>query len=259
MPSLREIQHALAAHIVANDGPPLEPWIRVPEGSDLAARVAVYTDGYPARLIEALRETFPAFANILGDGSLESLCDRYRQALRDTPVNLNDVGADLPQFLQTDRLREQLAFLPDLAELEWRVTRAFHARLVAAFDPSACADWDLAAWQRARIVFQPGVALLRSSWPLRALHATRHQDRDDIDVDLEQGGECVLVFRRGFEVVVEAVDPLEAEAIDAFGSGATLDEVSERLAREGAAEDAVVGLFRGWVSKALIASVRVAD
>jgi hypothetical protein len=69
----------------------------------------------------------------------------------------------------------------------------------------------------------------------------------------------VLVFRRGFEVAVEAVEPLEADAVEAFRTGATLGEVSKRLAREGAAEDAVVGLFRGWVSRALIASVRVAD
>ena len=83
MPSLRELQRALSAHIVAGDGPPLDAWIRVPAGADSAARIAVYTDGYPARVTEALRETYPALANILGDGSLAGLSDRYRGALRD--------------------------------------------------------------------------------------------------------------------------------------------------------------------------------
>jgi hypothetical protein len=259
MPSLRELQRALSAHIVAGDGPPLDAWIRVPAGADSAARIAVYTEGYPARVTEALRETYPALANILGDGSLAGLSDRYRGVLRDEPTNLNDVGADLPRFLRQDRLSEQLAFLPELAELEWAVTRSFHAAACDRFDPIDCKSWSIEDWQRAQIRFQPGLALLRSRWPLRALYATRNQDRDEIDVDLEQGGECVLVFRRGFEVAVEATPPREADAIEAFRAGATLAEVSEGLARDDALNDDVVELFQGWVSAGLIASVGLAE
>ena len=259
MPSLRELQRALSAHIVAGDGPPLDSWIRVPAGADPAARVAVYTEGYPARVTEALRESYPALANILGDGSLAGLSERYRRVLRGEPTNLNDVGADLPDFLRGDRLTERLAFLPELAALEWAVTRSFHAAACAPFDPVDCKSWSIEDWQRARIRFQPGLALLRSRWPLRALHATRNQDRDEIDVDLEQGGECVLVFRRGFEVAVEAVPPREADAIEAFRADSTLAEVSERLARDGALDDDVVELFQGWVSADLIASVRLTE
>jgi len=259
VPSLRELQHAFAAQIVAGDGPPLDDWIRVPAGADPAARIAVYTDGYPARVTAALRETYPALANILGDGSLAALCDRYRGALRDEPENLNYVGAELPRFLRTDRLTEQLAFLPDLAELEWAVTRCFHAAAGAPFDATRCRRWSFDDWQRAQIRFQPGLALLRSRWPLRALHATRNEDRSEIDVDLEQGGECVVVFRRGFEVAVEAAPPREADAIEAFQTGATLGEVSERLARADAGGDEVVELFQRWVELGLIATVRLAD
>jgi hypothetical protein len=259
MPRLRELQQALSEHIVAGDGPPLDAWVRVPAGADLAARIAVYTDGYPARVTEAVAESFPALANILGDGSLAKLCERYRASLGSVPTNLNDVGADLPHFLRTDPLTERLAFLPDLAELEWAVTRCFHAAAEDPFDPIDCKDWSLDDWPRAQITFQPGLALLRSRWPLRALHATRNQDRSEIDVDLEQGGECVLVFRRDFEVAVEVVPPNEADAIEAFAEGATLEAVSAGLAREGTRNDAVVELFQRWVSAALIASVGLAE
>ncbi len=259
MPTLRELQRVLSTHIVTGDGPPLEAWIRVPAGADPAARIAAYTQGYPARVTEALRESYPALANILGDGSLAGLSDRYRGVLPDEPLNLNDVGADLPHFLQTDRLTEQLAFLPELAELEWAITRSFHAAAGDRFDPIDCKRWSIDDWQRAQIRFQPGLALLRSHWPLRALHATRNQDRDEIDVDLEQGGECVVIFRRGFEVVVEAVEVREADAIEAFRGEATLAEVSERLARDGALNGDVVELFQGWVSANLIASVHLAE
>jgi len=259
VPTLHELQRALTQHIVAGDGPPLDAWIRVPDGADPAARIAVYTEGYPARVTEALSETFPALANILGDGSLAGLSERYRAALRDEPVNLNDVGADLPHFLRGDRLADRLPFLSELAELEWRVTRCFHADVTSRFDPLDCADWPLDDWKRAQIRFQPGLALLRSDWPLRVLHATRDQDQSEIDVDLEQGGECVLIFRSGLEVVVEAVESREAAAIEAFLADSTLAEVSERLAHDAARDDEVVGLFQRWVAAGLVASVRLAD
>ena len=35
--------------------------------------MAIYRDGYPARIIEALQEAFPAVANICGDGSFNML------------------------------------------------------------------------------------------------------------------------------------------------------------------------------------------
>jgi hypothetical protein len=258
VPTLHELQRVLTQHIVAGDGPPLDAWIRVPDGADPAARVAVYTEGYPARVTEALRETFPALANILGDGSLAGLSERYRAVLRDEPINLNDVGADLPHFLRTDPLTDRLPFLSELAELEWRVTRCFHAAVTSRFDPRDCADWSLDDWQGARIRFQPGLSLLRSDWPLRALYATRDQDRSEIDVDLEQGGECLLIFRRGFEVVVEALEPGEAAAIEAFLANSTLAEVSDQLARDAARNDEVVELFQRWVAASLVASVQLA-
>lgn len=259
MPTLHELQRALAAHVVDGQGPSLDAWISLPPGADPAARIAVYTAGYPARVTEALHETFPALAKILGDNAFAALSDRYRATLRAEPVNLNDIGADLPGFVQADVASESLPFLPDLAVLEWAVTRAFHAAVTEVFDPVDCKDWSLEDWPRAQLGFQPGLALLRSRWPLRALHATRDQERDEIDVDLEQGGECVLVFRRGYEVLVEALPDREADALEAFRAGETLGEVSERLASEEARNDDVVALFQHWVSAGLIASVRLAS
>jgi hypothetical protein len=258
VPTLLELQRALAAHVVDGEGPALDAWISLPPGADPAARIAVYSAGYPARVTEALHESFPALAKILGDNAFAELSDRYRDVLRAEPRNLNDVGVDLPRFLRTDPASESLPFLPDLAALEWALTRSFHAAVTQRFDPKECSDWTLEDWPRARLDFQPGLALLRSRWPLRALHATREQERAEIDVDLEQGGESVLVFRRGYEVAVEAVTEREAIAIEAFLAGRTLGEVSELLARADAADDEVVALFQRWVSLELVASVTLA-
>ena len=126
-PSLAELQRALAARIVAGEGPDLDDWICVPSEADLATRVAVYVQGYPARIREALHETFPAVAHIVGDESFAALADRFARGVPADLRNLNLVGAALPAYLESDRASDDLPFLPALAELEWAVDRCFHS------------------------------------------------------------------------------------------------------------------------------------
>jgi hypothetical protein len=258
-PSLVELQRALAARILSGEEAGLEEWIRVPSGVDSATRVGVYVCGYPARIREALRETFPAVANILGAGSFAALSDRYASALPTEIRNLNLVGADLPAHLESDRASDALPFLPALAELEWAVDRCFHADLLPAFDLSTCGGWSLEDWARAKIRFQPGLALVCAPWPLRELRETHRCERSEIDVDLVDRSDRVLVYRSGFDVVVESIEAAEAEAVEAVQSGALLGEVTDALAASGAEPEDVVGYFGRWTSLELVVSCEVAS
>ncbi len=253
-PSLAELQRALAAHIATGSGPDLDAWIGVPPGADAAARLAVYVQGYPARIQEALREAFPAIAQILGDGSFAALADRFARCVPVDLHNLNAIGAALPAYLESDRAAQDLPFLPALAELEWAVQRCFHADLLPAFEPSACGDWSLEDWARAKIGFQPGLALVRAPWPLRELRETCRLERSEIDVDLVGRHDRVLVYRRGFEVAVESIGEAEAEAVAALRDGDLLGEATAKLAERGADPDTVVGFFRRWISLGLVVS-----
>jgi hypothetical protein len=253
-PSLAELQRALAARIVGGEGLCLDDWVCVPSEADPATRVAVYVRGYPARIREALRETFPAVAQILGEGSFAALADRYARAMPADLRNLNLVGAALPAILKSDRASDDLPFLPALAELEWAVDRCFHADLLVAFEPSACSGWSLEDWGRAKIESQPGLALVCAPWPLRELRETCRRERSEIDVDLVDRHDWVLVYRRGFEVVVESIGAAEAEVIESLRNGEWLGEATAKLAGSGAEPGSVAEFFGRWVSLGLVVS-----
>jgi len=256
-PSLAELQRALAAQIVKGEGPDLDAWISVPTEADIASRVAVYVQGYPARIREALRETFPAVAQILGDGSFAALADRYAKDVPADLRNLNLVGAAFPAALESDRVSDDLPFLPALAELEWAVDRCFHADLLAAFEPSVCSGWSLEEWERAKIGFQPGLALICAPWPLRELRETCQRERSEIDVDLVDRHDQVLIYRRGFEVVVESIGAAEAEAVESLQNRELLGDAIAKLAGSGAEPGSVVGFFSRWVSLGLVVSCEI--
>jgi hypothetical protein len=204
-PSLRELQRLFAAPILAGaaDVPAaLANWLALPAGTVPAERLAVHVEGYPARLGEALAEQFPAVAHLVGGPRFAALVDRYQRAARLQSYNLNDAGAELPAFLADDGLAGALPFLPDLAALEWAMTRSFHA-VAASIDPALLAGDDAGA-ALARLA--PAVAVVESRWPIYALWSARATPREAIDIDLGVG-ESVLVCRDGDAVVCQLLTP----------------------------------------------------
>jgi putative DNA-binding protein len=233
-------------------------WLSVP-GSDAGMeRLRVYAGGYPVRVQEALAETYPAVAHLVGDGAFAGLVRRFAAAVPLHSYNLNDAGRELPQFLRRDRLTADLPFLPDLAELEWHVARAFHAHEQAPLDPAAVAGWGLDEWQHAVMRFQPWVALVTSDWPIRELWECRETPVEAIDIDLRGRGDRVLVRRAGYAVACESLEEHEADVLSALRAGETLGTALAALAeRENGAAD-VSSWFARWMALHMITSCRAA-
>jgi len=247
-PGLRELQSAFAARLLAvqrNEETTLEKWLCAPPRGDRNERLAVYANGYPARVEEALRETFPAVAHLLGSHGFADLTLRYTRARPPLAYNLNNIGAALPAYLVFDPANVDLPFLADVAELEWRLSRAFHAREQTPLDPAATRGWTIDDWPRAVLRFQPSLALVCSPWPIRTLWELRDTPREQIDLDLRDRPERVAVYRSGREVCCELLDESEARALLAAIAGRALGEVADQLAADGhTAESAFAWLPR---------------
>jgi hypothetical protein len=253
-PTLAELQHDLATWVLDGRDVGLAHRVAVPPGVDVSTRLGIYSNGYSARLQEALLEAFPAVANILGDGSLASMLLRYCPQIPTGWCNLNYVGRALPNFLLSDRLAEELPFLPDLARLEWCVVECFHARVGEPFDLTNTASWELDDWASAQIAFQPGVALVSSPWPIHELRAARKRERFEIDVNLVGRPQSVWVYRQGFEVVTELLDEVEASIAQGLLEGRTLRDVMGQIEAEGADTGSVLDLFARFATLGLIAA-----
>ncbi len=260
---LAEQQRAMAADILgspARDGSPaLTASIRLPLGVDVETRLDIHRQGYPARIAEALEESFPAIATILGGESFHSLAGDYTAGIRKEPSNLNSIGANLPAFLARSELTRSLPFLPDLAGLEWAVVECFHAERHPPFDMSVCSDWSLDDWSEAKIEFQPATRLLRSAWPIRELRDAREVERSEIDIDLVDRPDQVLVYRADFDVVTESLDDSDALIFESLARGCRLGEVSLTLAEAGAAPARMSELFARWTASGLVRDCRVGE
>lgn len=259
-PTLHELQRWMAALIVGRKplaarsarGAELRGLIDVPDGVNGAERLNVYANGYPARVHETLAETFAALAHIIGAGPFVDLVHRYIDATPLRSYNLNAAGADLPRFLAGDPLTARFPFLPDLAELEWHVARAFHAYDQPALDPTTVASRSTEQWEGTVLRFQPWVAVMSSDWPIREIWNCRETPIEEIDIDLRNRPDSVLVRRSGYAVACESLDRAEADALGALLAGQTLGGVLATCAARTRDPASVSTWFSRWMAFGLI-------
>jgi hypothetical protein len=256
-PSLRETQRWLAGVIL--DPAPLEAGTLdatatlTADAETARLRLGAYTGGYPARLEEALAESFPALRHVLGGDTFHRMVHRYLPHVPAGLYNLTDTGAHLPAWLAGDTLADEVPLAVDLARLEVAVQRAFHATLDAPFDPAPLAAWTLDDWDAAVLRFQPGVALVRSRWPVHDVWEARKQPRETIDIVVEGRPQQVLVYRSGWRVAAEVVDRVEGELLARLLDGARLGMALSALETHGIAGDTVTTWLAGWVGRGIVA------
>ncbi len=72
-------------------------------------RIEVYANAYYARLLECLRDEFPALAALIGEETFNAFAFSYLQSFPSNSYTLADLGKNFPQFLTDNRAaaREQ--------------------------------------------------------------------------------------------------------------------------------------------------------
>jgi hypothetical protein len=218
-----------------------------------AERMSVYTDGYLARMREALAEVYEAVRFVLGERAFAELSDAYAARHPSRDYNLSFAGRSLPAFLADSPLTVALPFLPQLAQLEWSVCQAFHAFERPPLKAEALAGLTPEEWGWLRLEFQPALSVVGSSWPILDIWAARRSPRDRVDVPVAGRAQQVMVFRRGLEVRCETVEEPEGRLLSALIAGRTLGEACAGLGRADPAD--VERWFGRWVRVGLMTRV----
>ena len=130
-------------------------------------RLEIYNRQYWFRLISAVSEDFPTLSALLGSRLFEQLILAYINENPSTSWTLRDLGAKLPQFLESHpefaRRRHRLAV--DVARLEWAYVDAFDRKhrtpLTAEEAQNIRSD--------SRLSLQPHLQLLELSYPVDTL------------------------------------------------------------------------------------------
>jgi hypothetical protein len=225
MPSLRDVQHALRRSLLQEADAHADAHI-VGAGLAPRQRLNIYRNTMLGTLGNALRLSFPAVHALVGTDFFEGAAQLFVRTQPARSADLNAYGAEFPDFLQRFEPAATLAYLPDVARLEWAVNLALHAADAQPLDPSALAAVAPADHDRVCFVAHPSISLLCSRYPVDAIWRAvlEHDDAAMAAIDLDRGPVYLLVQRLADEVDVARLDEAAWRFATALLDGQPLGE-----------------------------------
>jgi hypothetical protein len=227
MQTLREIQRDVTRSILApNDGAALAHIAN--NGVAAAERLNIYRNNVAIALVRALRLAYPVVDKLVGVDFFDGVARAFIGLHPPQTACLNDYGATFADFLGLFPRAAVLAYLPDVARLEWAVNVSLNAPDAPALDMAALADLAEGDHGRVRFVRHPAVRLLSVHYPADAIWRAVLADNDGalgaLTLNVELG--WLLVQRKSEGVAVHRLTQDEARWTSLLFSGAALAEVA---------------------------------
>lgn len=201
--------------ILSND----EAILAMFEGGNLTQRkrLDIYRNNVFSNYRGALEAVYPAILSLVGVDFFRQAAQRYIERYPSGSGDIRHYGSNFCDLLASLPGAAELAYLPDVARLEWSVHGAFHAADYVRLDLSRLQSIATEDYPRLRFALNPAARLLRSDYPIRRIWQVNLPDyQGNQRVDLAEGGENLLVMRRNFVMEVEAIATADAAALTAF-------------------------------------------
>jgi len=223
MLSLPELQRAFARGVLDDDVTGIAS--QVQSGAFPPARyLQIYRNNVFANLTQALTDVFPVVARLVGGGFMAYTSDAY---IREHPPRSGDVhefGDAFADFLRAFEPASGHPYLPDVARLEWAYHCAFHAADAPNEAVEHLRTIDASRYGELRFVLHPSARLIASVFPILQIWLGNQPEfNGESGIDLDAGGECVLVIRRGPRVMLESLTPGEFALLDALSRDTSFD------------------------------------
>lgn len=193
-------------------------------------RFNVYRNNVAVSLTEALGAQFSAVSRLLGDEIFEMTARAFIDAHPPTSPLLFLYGDKFPAFLREFKQLQDLAYLADVAQLEWLWSQAYHAADQVPLTMEQLADIPPDKLGAVRFELHPSTGLMSSPFPAVSVWQTNVTDEEVRVIDLDQGGEDALVVRPALEVEVRLIPPGTVELTTQLKRGASLGEAAEAAA-----------------------------
>ena len=194
--SLREVQCAVFRSLVEHDDGDVALHIRA-DGLAAADRLSIYRNTFYVTLTNALRLSYPAVHRLVGADFFEVSAQKFIEAEPPRGPYLDEYGGEFSDFLAKFPAAMSLAYLPDVARLEWAVSCALHAPDATPLDVAALCSVGEGDHDRVRFVPHPSLCLVRASYPSDTIwRAVLEQDSATLEsIDFDDAPVWLLIQR----------------------------------------------------------------
>jgi len=227
MPTLREVQAAVAQGMLTRDHSEAAPYVLEDAAIPPIERLGIYRNTFVGTLVQALRNTYPAVERLVGGEFFEGASALFVGRHPPHGAYLNDYGGEFGDFLADFAPAASLAYLPDVARLEWALSCAANAAdapSLAAEALTALGDVDQG---RIRFRAHPSVRLVRLAYDADVIRqaVVRRDEESFKGFTPDPQPFWVLAHRAGLEVVMRRINEADAAVSEAMFAGRQLQDI----------------------------------
>ncbi|MGP1396411.1 MAG: HvfC/BufC family peptide modification chaperone [Inquilinaceae bacterium] len=222
---LRDLQTAFRAAILDDD--PAIAAALVSDGIPADRRLGIYRTNTFGSLTQVLKAAYPVVFRLVGDPFFRAMTHAHIRAHPPRRPHLLSYGGDLPAFIAAFAPARPLPYLPDVARLEWARNEAYFAADAPPLDAAGLQRVPLDEYPKLTFALHPAIRLVASPYPIQRIWEVNQTDDDRVAaVDLNQGGQRVVVARRRGSVIQSGVGAGEYALLLALSQGRTLQDAA---------------------------------
>jgi hypothetical protein len=170
--------------------------------------VNVYRNNYRGNLHDTLAGAYPVIRQLVGEEFSRLLAKRFIEQHSSHSGNLHRYGSEMAEFLTHFESTQHLAYLPDMARLEWAYHRAYFADDASPFDLTRLANIAPESYGDLRWQLHPSCTLFMTIFPVAAIwQAHQYGEAANFNIDLMSGGDSLLVYRKDLSVDIVNIAP----------------------------------------------------
>ena len=226
--SLAELQISLQ-HYLLNEKNIVNEFTSETANFSRGERLGIYHEAYRLRLIDALRNDFPALEKFVGENSFIEFMDNYIAAHPSQHPSLRWFGKKLPAFLHDNENIQHHIATCELAEFEWAQVMAFDASNSNTATLDDVRTLQNTQWLTLQLEFQPALQKLHLKSNAPEIWQALTKDDDTIEPVIDDEAQDWLVWRDNLQVVYRAVDTKELWCLNAFLDGKNFSDICEGL------------------------------
>jgi hypothetical protein len=213
------------------------PGLLGPDREPSPSRFAVHRNNVVVGLTDALKAAFPVVCRIVGMEFFQAMARAYVMSEPPATPILLDYGGGFPSFIAKFDQARSLPYLSAVARIERAWTEAYHSAEAAPLEWQAFAAIPNDRVAEMRLDFHPSLRIVRSRFPALTIWRMNVGEAMPGPVELESGGEDVLVVRPAADVEVLSMPPGGAEFIGSLRNGHSLTAATMEAIRTDPAFD----------------------
>ncbi len=133
---------------------------------DITNRIEVYRNNVFGNFDSVLEMIYPAIKQLVGEDYFNNLCHQYHQQYPSQSGNLNEYGKYFSRLIGNLKNQHKLAYLQNLASLEWQYHLACFAKDVAVFEIEKFQKLNQKDLFKIKFKLHPSCRLIFSKYPV---------------------------------------------------------------------------------------------